>query len=572
MLKRFISYYKPHRKLFALDLLCAALLAACDLFYPMITRSMLNGYIPNSKLRALAVWAVALLLIYIVKAGLKYFMQYYGHMVGVYMQSDMRREAFEHLERLPFGYFDNHKTGAIMSRIINDLQEVSELAHHGPEDVILAILLLVPSFFLMSSINLPLTAIIFAFIPILVWYAAKKRLKMSAAFKETRAETAEINAALENNIAGIRVSKAFTCEPYALEKFRENDANFVEAKRKSYKAMAEFFSGNNFIIDFLNIIIFVFGGIFTYKGMITVTDFATFIIFVNIFLTPIKNLINFIEQLQNGMSGFTRFCELVDTPTERNSENARALGKAHGDIAFHDVTLSYGDEGRDVLSGISFDIKSGETVALVGPSGSGKTTICHAIPRFYEISGGSITVDGGDIRGYTLSSLRKNIGIVTQDVFLFTGTIRENILWGRPSATEAEVEEAAKNANIHDFIIGLPDGYDTFVGERGVKLSGGQKQRISIARAFLKNPPILILDEATSALDNATEAAIQHSLDELCRGRTTIVVAHRLSTVKNADKIIVVTHEGIKESGTHEELLRLGGVYAGLYNSQFAAV
>ncbi len=570
MLKRFISYYKPHKKLFLLDLLCAGLLAACDLFYPMITRSMLNDYIPNSKLRALIIWAAALLLIYIVKAGLKYFMQYYGHMVGVYMQSDMRREAFEHLERLPFKYFDNNKTGAIMSRIINDLQEVSELAHHGPEDVILAVLLLIPSFFLMSSINLPLTAIIFAFIPVLIWYAARKRLKMSAAFKESRVETAEINAVLENNIAGIRVSKAFTCEPYALEKFRENDSNFIEAKRKSYKAMAEFFSGNNFIIDVLNIVIFVFGGIFTYKGMITVTDFATFIIFVNIFLTPIKNLINFVEQLQNGMSGFTRFCELIDTPMERNAEDARSLGKAHGDIAFHNVTLSYGDGGKEVLSDISFDIKSGETVALVGPSGSGKTTICHAIPRFYEISGGSITVDGGDIRGYTLSSLRANIGIVTQDVFLFTGTIRENILWGRPNATEAEVEEAAKNANIHDFIMSLPKGYDTFVGERGVKLSGGQKQRISIARAFLKNPPILILDEATSSIDTRTELKIQDAFATMMQGRTSFIVAHRLSTIQSADVILVMREGRVVEQGTHEALLAKGGFYAQLHQAQYA--
>ena len=572
MIKRFLRYYKPHRKLFALDMLCSFLLSVCDLFYPMITRSMLNDYIPNKKLRALVVWGVILLVIYLVKMGFKYFIQYFGHVVGVRMQADMRREAFDHIERLPFSYFDNNKTGSIMSRIVNDLQEIAELAHHGPEDLIVSIFLLVGSFILMASIHLPLTLIIFACIPFLVVFAAKKRLKMSHAFTESRAEVAEVNATLENSIAGIRVSKAFDNAAYEAEKFGRHNRRFVEAKSKAYRAMAEFFSGNGFIVDFLNIVILVAGGIFTYYGAIDFADFASFIIFVNIFMTPIRNLINFVEQLQDGMSGFSRFCELMDTPVEEDSADAVELRDVKGEIVFDHVSFSYGDGQRSVLSDINFSIEPGKTVALVGPSGAGKTTICHILPRFYDVADGKIFVDGTDISKATRASLRRSIGIVTQDVFLFTGTIFENIAYGKVGATREEVAAAAKLANIHDFIESLPDGYETFVGERGVKLSGGQKQRISIARVFLKDPSILILDEATSALDNATEILIQKSLDRLCRGRTTIVVAHRLSTVKNADEIIVVTDEGIRERGSHAELMEKQGIYAALYRSQFASV
>lgn len=572
MLKRFIKYYKPHRKLFALDMICSFLLSACDLFYPMITRSMLNDYIPNKKLRVLIVWGVILLVIYLIKMGFKYFIQYYGHVVGVRMQADMRKEAFDHLEKLPFSYFDNNKTGSIMSRIINDLQEIAELAHHGPEDLIVSIFLLIGSFILMATINLPLTLIIFACIPILVIFAARKRLKMSHAFAESRAEVAEVNATLENSIAGVRVSKAFDNAAYESEKFNRFNKRFVRAKSKAYRAMAEFFGGNGFIVDFLNVVILVAGGIFTYNGYIDFADFASFIIFVNIFMTPIRNLINFVEQLQDGMSGFVRFCELMDTPMEKDADGARELENVKGKIVFDHVRFSYAEGGKEILSDIDLVIEPGETVALVGPSGAGKTTMCHILPRFYDITGGKILIDGQDISAVTHASLRRNIGIVTQDVFLFTGTIYENIAYGKERATREEVEDAAKLANIHDFIVSLPDGYDTFVGERGVKLSGGQKQRISIARVFLKNPAILILDEATSALDNATEILIQKSLDLLCRGRTTIVVAHRLSTVKNADEIVVMTDEGIQERGSHSALLEAGGIYAELYRSQFASV
>ena len=570
MLKRFISYYKPHRKLFAMDLFCAFVLAVCDLFYPMITRSMMNDFIPNKQLRTLVLWGILLLGIYLIKMGLKYFIQYYGHVVGVRMQADMRKEAFDHIEKLPFTYFDNHKSGAIMSRIVNDLQEIAELAHHGPEDFIVSCFLLVGSFILMCTINIPLTLIIFACIPFLIIFAARKRLKMSAAFTEAREQVSEVNATLENSIAGIRVAKAFENGTYETEKFQKHNLNFVKAKAVSYRAMAEFFSGNGFIIDFLNVVILVAGGIFTYHEWITFADFTTFILFVNIFMTPIRNLINLIEQLQNGMSGFTRFCELVDTPIEEDAPDAIPLSDVKGSIEFDHVSFSYNDGNREVLSDISLHIEPGKTVALVGPSGAGKTTICHILPRFYEIHEGAVRIDGKNIADVTRSSLRRHIGIVTQDVFLFTGTIFENIAYGKEGASMDEVVNAAKLANIHDFIMGLPDGYDTFVGERGVKLSGGQKQRISIARVFLKDPAILILDEATSALDNATEILIQKSLDALCKGRTTIVVAHRLSTVKNADEIVVIAEEGIKERGSHQFLLEKGGIYADLYQSQFA--
>lgn len=568
MWKAFISYYKPHKNLFIFDMCCAIIVSVSELFYPVITRNMINIYIPNRQMQLLLVWAIVLLGIYIMKAVLNYCMQYYGHVVGVRMQADMREKVFKHLQRLPFTYFDNHKTGVIMSRMINDLMDVSELAHHGPEDLFLSILTLVGSFILMANMNLWLTLIIFAFLPVLVWFAIKKRMRMNEAFTKTRVEVAEVNATLENSIAGVRVTKAFVNTEQELKKFNKNNNAFRKAREFSYKVMGEFFSGMNFIIDLLNVVVFVAGGIFTYYGWINAGEFVAYLLYVNVFLVPVRKLVQFVEQYQSGMTGFKRFQELMEVEEEQDRETARPLEKVEGNIRFEDVSFTY-EDGSEVLSGVELEIQKGTTVALVGPSGGGKTTLCHLIPRFYQIDSGKITIDGTDIRDITLDSLRGHIGIVQQDVFLFTGTIYDNIAYGGwqdgHEVTKEEVVEAAKKANLHEFVMSLENGYDTYIGERGIKLSGGQKQRVSIARVFLKNPPILILDEATSALDNVTEIMIQKALEDLSRDRTTIVVAHRLSTVQNADEIVVLTDEGIAERGTHSQLLERGGIYANLY-------
>ncbi len=568
MIKRFAAYYKPHLKLFIADLICALVLAGADLFYPMITRNMLNDYIPGQKLKLLLIWAAILTGLYLLKIGLNYFVGYYGHVMGVRMQADMRRNVFAHLQEIPFEYYDNNKTGTIMSRIVNDLFDVSELAHHGPEDLFLSVVLLIGSFILMASINLWLTLIVFASIPFFLAYTMHKRLKMMETSKAAKVEIGEVNAILENSISGIRVAKAYTNGDYEVRHFEEGNQRFVKARGKAYKVMGEFQAITSFMTDFLNLVVMISGGLFVFFGKIEVGDFAAFIIFVNVFMNPIKRLISLVEQFQNGMTGFVRFIEMMDEAAEKEAPDAIEAGLLKGAIKFDHVSFAY-DAHSVVLKDVTLSISEGRRVALVGPSGAGKTTICNLIPRFYEITDGSISIDGMDIKQMTLNSLRKNIGIVAQDVFLFTGTIFENIAYGKPDASQEEVETAAKEANIHDFIMSLPDGYQTYVGERGVKLSGGQKQRISIARAFLKNPPILILDEATSALDNATELAIQQSLEQLCVGRTTLIVAHRLSTIKNADEIIVIDEDGIKERGNHADLMGKNGVYAALYNSQF---
>lgn len=485
------------------------------------------------------------------------------------MQYDMRKEIFSHLQKLPFSYFDDNKTGHIMSRIVNDLMEVSELAHHGPEDLFISLVMLVGAFVALCTIDWRLTLIVFAFVPVMIIFSIKKRVKMTNAFKEVRKKVADVNAQLENSISGIRVAKSFTNEDYEMKKFNEGNDKFRISREFAYKAMAEFYSGIHFLIDVLNVIVICVGGIFTYKGIITSGDLVAYLLYISIFMQPIRRLTSFIEQYQSGMAGFERFMEIMNIqPDIKDREDAVELKDVKGDIEFRNVAFNYNDK-KSVLSNINLKVEAGKTLALVGPSGGGKTTLCHLIPRFYEVTEGGIFIDGKNIKDLTLESLRKNIGIVHQDVFLFTGTIKENILYGNPDATDKEVIDAAKRANIHDFIINLPDGYDTYVGERGIKLSGGQKQRISIARVFLKNPPILILDEATSALDNATEIIIQKSLEKLSEGRTTIVVAHRLSTIKNADEIIVLTANGIEEKGSHEELIKKNGIYAKLYNSQF---
>lgn len=564
MLKRFCTYYKPHLKIFTADMAAAFLLSVCTMIYPLITRQMLIDFIPNREVKLLVIWAAVLLGIYLVKYFLNYFVTYYGHVMGVDMQATMRRDVFSHLETLPLSYFDDNKTGTIMSRIINDLMDVSELAHHGPEDLFLSIVMLVGSFIVMGSIYMPLTLIIYSLLPFMVFFALKKQKKMKDAFAASKKEVGEVNATLENSISGIRVSKAYTNSQREKELFERGNSRFVGARSLAYKAMAEFYSGMNLGMDVLRVAMYVAGGLFVFYGKIDIADFTAFSLYISLFISPIERLVGFIEQYQNGMTGFRRFIEIMDCKPESDKPGASLLENVKGDVSFENVSFSYPD-GKKVLDGLSFDIEAGKTLALVGPSGGGKTTICHLIPRFYEVCGGRITIDGNDTRDVTLESLRKNIGIVSQDVFLFDSTIYDNIAYGCPDATREQIERASELANISDYIASLPEGYDTLVGERGVRLSGGQKQRIAIARVFLKNPPILILDEATSALDNVTEMLIQKSLSELCRGRTTIVVAHRLTTVKNADEILVITDDGIAERGTHTDLLEYGGIYAGLW-------
>ncbi len=563
MIKKFISFYKPYKLLFILDLVVALIASLCDLVYPVMTRDLVNESIPNKDLRTIIVFAIALLIIFGIKAACGYFMQYWGHVVGVRMQGDMRRHIFKHLQKLPNSFFDNNKTGDIMSRIINDLMDISELAHHGPEDLFISIVMLIGSFIILCTINIPLTVLIFAFIPFIVWFTLYERKKMNKAFLETKVETGAVNANLENSISRIKISKAFVSHEAEEEKFEKGNKRFINARERAYKVMAEYSSSAGFGMDVLSYVGLIGGGIFTLIGLINIGDFMAYMLFIKIFMTPIKKLIDFMEQFQNGITGFQRYIEIMSQDKEKDKANATELENVQGEIEFKDVNFSY--EGKEVLKNISIKINKGKMLALVGASGGGKTTFCNLIPRFYEVDSGDILIDNKNIYDVKLDSLRENIGIVQQEVFLFTGTIRDNILFGKTDATEEELLRAAKMANIHEFINTLPEGYDTYIGERGVKLSGGQKQRISIARVFLKNPPILILDEATSALDNATERIIQESLEKLCAGRTTIVVAHRLSTIKNADEIIVLGKTGIIEAGTHEELMEKQGEYSNLH-------
>ncbi|MGL4358618.1 ABC transporter ATP-binding protein [Cetobacterium sp.] len=563
MLKKFISYYKPYKKLFFLDLLAAITVSACDLIYPMLSRAAVNNYIPNKNYRAIVTLGVTLLGIYFIKLLCNFFMNYWGHVVGVRMQGDMRRDVYAKLQNFPIKYFDNTATGSIMSRIVNDLQEVSELAHHGPEDLFISIIMILGSFFLLLNINIPLTLIVFSVIPFIVWFTLNRRQKMTDAFSETREKIGAINSTLQNSISGIRVSKAFVNKEEELQKFKKSNIEFKKAREGAYKVMAEYVSGMTFFTDMLDYLVLVFGAIFTYQGKINFGDFLAYLLYIRIFSQPIKRLVGFVEQYQNGMSGFKRFKEMLDEDIEKDSSNATNLENVKGEISFENIYFSH-DE-KNILKNFSLNIKAGEKLALVGPSGGGKTTICNLIPRFYDINSGDIKIDSKSIYDFKIDSLRQSIGIVQQDPFLFTGTIRENLVIGKPEATDEEIIDAARKANIHDFIETLPNGYDTEVGERGVKLSGGQKQRIAIGRIFLKNPPILILDEATSALDNITEQLIQESLDELSKNRTTIVVAHRLSTIKNADTIVVLKDDGIVEKGNHEELINNKGFYYNLH-------
>lgn len=558
MFKKFVSYYKPHKKMFFLDLLAAFLISICDLFYPILTRSILYDFIPNKKLKTIFLFLFILALIYIFKMLSNYFVGYYGHIVGVKIQADMRRDLFKHIQNMPISYFDKNQTGDIMSRIVNDLVDISELAHHGPEDVFISGILVLGSFSYLINLNVLLTCIVFFFVPILALLTISLRKRMMRAFAETRTTVGAINANLSNSISGIRVSKSFNNSKFEFKKFEEGNSKYILARKAAYFWLAVFQGGVYYIIDVLYLVMLLSGTLFTYYNKITVVDFVTYMLFVNLLITPIKRLINSVEQFQNGMSGFRRFYEIITVPQEEDGKIE--VGKLKGNIVFDRVTFRY-EENENIFENFSLNIKAGTNIALVGESGVGKSTICHLIPRFYEVISGKITIDSIDIKEMTLSSLRKNIGIVTQDVFLFTGTIKENIAYGKLDATDEEIYRAAKYANIHDYIMTLERGYDTQVGERGIRLSGGQKQRISIARVFLANPPILILDEATSALDSITERNIQKSLDELSEGRTTLVVAHRLTTIRKADVIIVITKDGITEMGNHDELMKLEGIY-----------
>lgn len=582
--------YKPYKLYFGMDMFCSMVASCCDLTYPVLARRIINDYVYRDTIRFIWIAGLIILAIYLIKLACNFYVQYYGHVVGVHIQADMRHDLFKHLEKLPYTYFDDHKTGSIMSRLVNDLFEITELAHHGPETLLSSTVMLIGSFIILARINWKLTIIIFIVVPFIVIFCAKLQKKMSEAFMKTRVEIAEVNASLESSVSGIRVTRAFTAEDHEQQKFDESNRRFVKARSFSYKMMATFHSGTTFLTDILYLITLVVGGLYLFHHTINAGDYTAFLLYIGYFIRPITSMLNIFEQLQDGFTGVKRYHELMDVEEEKEKADAVEVSHLDGTIRFNDVTFSYessqesGDPSaetgapstahgnqplRPVISHLTMTINQGRTVALVGPSGGGKTTLCNLIPRFYEIDSGSITIDGIDIRDMTRQSLRRNIGIVAQDVFLFNGTIRENIAYGNLDATDEEIVEAAKKANIHDYILSLPDGYETNVGERGVKLSGGQKQRISIARVFLKNPSILILDEATSALDNATEMLIQGALEELTRGRTCLVVAHRLSTIKNADEIIVITDQGIQERGTHDELLEKNGLYAELYRYQF---
>lgn len=571
----FAKYYKPHLGLFSFDLVCAFLMAICNLIYPTIARNIMNDYAPNGEVNLIVIWSCVMLGIFIVKALLNYCVTYWGHLVGVKIQGDMRLKLFTHLEKLPFSYYDETKVGSIMTRVTNDLFEISELAHHGPEDLFISLITIIGALvMILTTINPWLSLIVLVLLPPMFFIVIRLRKEMKSTFKEGREKTALINASVESSLSGIRVSKSYTAENHEIEKFDRANEEYKTVRKKNYKLMGNFHTGMSFCMDLLYLATLAAGGIFYAKGIIESGDMAAYILYISMLISPIRTFVNLFEQVEEGMTGFNRFREIMDIAPEKDAENPVKVDVLDGNITFDHVSFTYRkdekEEDKDlknlVIDDLSLDIKKGETVALVGPSGGGKTTLCNLIPRFYDIDEGSIKIDGVDVRNISLVDLRKNIGIVQQDVFLYGGTVKENIAYGNLDASDEEIIRAAKLANIHDFITALPDGYDTYVGERGVKLSGGQKQRVSIARAFLKNPPILILDEATSALDNVTELQIQESLEKLSKGRTTIVVAHRLSTIKNADEIIVITENGVEERGSHDQLLQKeNGLYKDLY-------
>lgn len=572
--KKFISYYKPYKGLFFADMFFAIMAAAITLVYPMIVRYITNTvlvqYEMSDALQIIIKLTFVMIGLIVVEFVCKFFIDYQGHVMGAKMEHDMRNEIFAHYQKLSFNFYDNQKIGQLMSRVTNDLFDLTELCHHGPEDIVISLIKFIGAFVILLFINVPLTLIVFSIIPVMFIFAYRLKSKMHRAFKSNRERVADINSQIEDTLSGIRVVKSFANEDVELEKFHKSNGQFVEAKSNSYFIMAIFHSGLGAFTTLINVAVIIGGGVFIVKDIIQLSDLLTYLLYINNLVDPVKQLINFTEQFQNGITGFDRYLEILEVePDIVDSKDAITLTDVKGEIEFKDVAYQYNDTISEVFRDINLHVRPGEYVALVGPSGVGKTTMCSLIPRFYEVTNGSICIDGTDIKDISLYSLRKNIGIVQQDVYLFAGTVMDNIRYGNMDASDEEIIEAAKNANAHEFIMELPDGYNTYIGQRGVKLSGGQKQRLSIARVFLKNPPILIFDEATSALDNESEKVVQESLEKLAKNRTTFVIAHRLSTIRNAENIIVLTEDGISEKGTHEELLELDGIYAELYNMTY---
>lgn len=569
-LKKFIKYYKPYKAVFFIDLLCATIISAIDLAFPQLLRTLtktLFAGAPGKIISAFIPITIGLLVAYIIQTACRYYVTYAGHMMGARMERDMRKELFDQYEKLSFSYYDQNNSGQMMSKLVSDLFDISELAHHGPENLFISLIKIIGSFIFLFMINRMLAVPMLILVVLMLVFSYGQNKKMQETFMDNRRKIGDINSSLQDTLAGIRVVQSFANERIEQEKFNRSNENFLISKDANYRCMGSFMSGNAFFQGMMYLVTLVFGGFLIAHGRMEASDLAMYALYIGIFISPIQILVELTEMMQKGLSGFRRFLEVVETePDIVDAADAKPLKNVKGNVCYEDVSFHYSDDDTPVLSHVSFEIPAGKSIALVGPSGSGKTTICSLLPRFYDVTDGRVTIDGNDVRKLTLESLRSQIGLVSQDVYLFGGSIKDNIAYGKPDATMDEIVDAAQKANIHDFIMELPDKYDTFVGERGTRLSGGQKQRISIARVFLKNPPVLILDEATSALDNESERFIQKSLEELAKDRTTITIAHRLSTIRNADEILVVADCGIAERGTHEELLALDGIYARYYD------